>query len=650
MSEILWVPPASWAERSHLRALMAAAKGAAASYEDLWKWSVEDLGGFWARVWDDCGVIAAHPYREVLADDRMPGARWFPEAQLNFAENLLRRTDDRIALIGAGEGRDDAAVTYGELRALVGSAQRGLTSMGLQQGDRVAAIVPNCVEAVVLMLACAGMGAIWSSCSPDFGVQGMLDRFAQVRPRLVVAVDGYRYGGALRRLDAKLAAVVEGLPSVDGVVLIDFAGMAPPRLSRPGVAYDELIREPAEPLFRPLEFSHPLYLMFSSGTTGPPKTIVHSAGGTLLQHRKEHRYHVDLHSDGFGDDPEPDVIFWFTTCGWMMWNWLVSALASEVTVVLYDGSPGHPDLGALWRLAERAGVTHFGTSPKFLASSQRAGVRPRDEADLSRLRAVLSTGSPLNPEQFDWLYDAVKADMQVASISGGTDIIGCFAGGAPMLPVRRGELQCRMLGMAVEAWDDEAKAVIGEKGELVCTRPFPSMPTGFWGDDDGSRYRAAYFERHPGVWTHGDYIEIRPEGGVVIYGRSDTTLNPGGVRIGTAEIYRAVETMPEIADSIAVGLPHGGDVEVVLCVQLADDVELDADLSRKVKDTIREANSPRHVPAHIYKVSEIPYTRSGKKVEKAVQSMMTASPVDNREALANPQSLDEYASLHVPHD
>jgi acetoacetyl-CoA synthetase len=411
--------------------------------------------------------------------------------------------------------------------------------------------------------------------------------------------------------------------------------------SRPVVPYESLVDNRADAIdFVQLPFDHPVYILYSSGTTGPPKSIVHGAGGTLVKHLVEHRLHTDLHPG--------DAQFWFTTCGWMMWNWLVSALASEATIVLYDGSPAYPDIDTLWSLAERAGVTHFGTSPKFLAVNQKAGARPADLADLSRMRSLLSTGSPLNPDQFDWVYEQVKEDVHLASVSGGTDLIGCFAAGAPILPVRRGELQCRGLGMAVEAWDADGNPVVGQKSELVCTKPFPSMPVGFWNDPDGSQYRQAYFELNPGVWTHGDFIEIRPEGGVITYGRSDTTLNPGGVRIGTAEIYRAIEAIPGIVDSIVVGRPVAGDIEVVLCVRLADDVELDEALRNRIRDRIRAETTPRHVPAHVFEVRDIPYTISGKKVEKAVRQVIAGEPVKNRDALANPEALDEYADLPFP--
>jgi acetoacetyl-CoA synthetase len=642
MSTVLWEPSPELAAETHLARFTARVLGRRAPYDELWRWSTDDLEGFWAAVWDDAGVIASQPYSAVLEDPAMPGAVWFPGARLNYAENLLRHRGPQTAVVAAGEGMDDRTISRDELVDLVARAQEGLRGLGIQAGDRVAAFVPNCLEALVVMLATASLGAVWSSCSPDFGVKGVVDRFAQIAPKVLLTADGYRYGGRTHALQEKVDAVSQALPDLEHVVAIDFAGLELDVTGAPLLSYAQLLdNEAVEPSFAQVPADHPLFIMYSSGTTGVPKSIVHGHGGTLLMHVKEHRLHVDLHADR-------DMLFWFTTCGWMMWNWLVSALATGAAIVLYDGSPTYPGPAALWSLAERHGITHFGTSPKFLAACANAGLRPGDAVDLTTVRAVLSTGSPLNAEQFDWVYDAVSPDVHLASISGGTDLLGCFAGGAPTLPVRRGELQCRALGMAVEAWNEQGEPVVGERGELVCTKPFPSMPVGFWGDDTGERYRAAYFAQHPGVWTHGDFIEVRPEGGVVIHGRSDTTLNPGGIRIGTAEIYRAIESMPEIADSIVVGRPVDGDVEVVLCLKLAEDVTLDDALTTRVKRTIRDATTPRHVPAHVFAVTDVPYTISGKKVEKAVRDTITGTAVHNRDALANPESLDEYAALQFP--
>ena len=638
MNDVLWEPSHDRIARAHLTSFAQQAPGSPESYEALWQWSVTDLSAFWALVWSHCGVQASQPYDVVVDGDAMPGTRWFPGARLNYAEHLLRHDGAAPAVIACAEGHDDRVVSRDELRALVARAQRGLQGLGVQTGDRVAAFTPNCLEALVVMLATTGMGAVWSSCSPDFGASGVVDRFAQISPKVLLVADGYRYAGRTHSLQDKVTDVCAALPGLEHVIVADFAGE---RLDVEGVdssSYAQLLdHEATTPDFVQVDFDHPLFIMYSSGTTGVPKSIVHGHGGSLVTHVKEHQLHVDLH-DG-------DVLFWFTTCGWMMWNWLVSALASKATVVLYDGSPTHPSPASLWALAERHVVTHFGTSPKFLAACQKTGVVPERVADLSRVRSVLSTGSPLNPDQFDWVYATVGRDIHLASISGGTDLLGCFAGGAPTLPVRRGELQCRMLGMAVEAWDVNGHAVVGERGELVCTKPFPSMPVGFWGDPTGERYRAAYFTQHPGVWTHGDFIEVRPEGGVIIHGRSDTTLNPGGVRIGTAEIYRAIETMPEVVDSIVVGRPVDGDVEVVLCLKLRDSVHLDDELVDRVKRTIRQATTPRHVPTHVFAVNDIPYTISGKKVEKAVRDTITGTAVHNRDALANPEALDAYREL-----
>jgi acetoacetyl-CoA synthetase len=636
VSDILWTPAPQRARETLIHAF--AERHGHDGYDALWRWSIDDLAGFWAAVWDDCGVIASRGYEEVHGDLRMPGTTWFRGAELNFAENLLRRRGDAVVLIGAGEGREDVHVTADELRRRGARAQVGLARLGVGRGDRVAGLMPNCIETVVLMLATTSLGGVWSSCSPDFGPMGIVDRFSQIRPTVLCTVDGYRYNGTRHPLQDKVRAVLAELDDLRAVVVADFTGGSLDLGEAHVVAYDALLDNDAEePEFVPLPFDHPLYVMYSSGTTGKPKSIVHGAGGTLVTHLKEHKLHVDVRPG--------DTVFWFTTCGWMMWNWLVSALASEATVVLYDGSPTHPDATALWRLAERTGVTQFGTSPKFLAACQQAGLVPGELADLSSVRAVCSTGSPLNPEQFDWVYGNVASDVQLASVSGGTDIIGCFVGSVPTLPVRRGEIQARALGMAVEAWNERGQPVIGEKGELVCTRPFPSMPVGFWDDPGDERYLDAYFSEHPGVWTHGDFIEIREHGGVVIYGRSDTTLNPGGVRIGTAEIYRAVDALPDIVDSIVVGRPVDGDVEVVLCAVLAEGAEMGDELRDRIRRSIRQATTPRHVPRHIFAVADIPYTISGKKVEMAVRDVIAGERVDNRDALANPASLDLYADL-----
>jgi acetoacetyl-CoA synthetase len=631
MTEILWEPSPEQLATTLLATFMR--QHGFETYADLWRWSIESRSEFWEAVWKDGGVVASVPPAASIGLEAMPGTEWFPGSQLNFAENLLRRDDDGIAVIATDESDNRQELTWSGLQEAVARAQAGLRRLGVGVGDRVAGLLPNGIESLVAMLATTATGAIWSSCSPDFGPLGVIDRFGQIEPKVLIAVDGYRYNGAVHDITQTIAETRAAVPAIEALVIVDSIGAE----VEGSMGWGELTSDEASrPDFVQLPFDHPLYIMYSSGTTGPPKSIVHGAGGTLLKHLSEHRLHSDVRRD--------DRVFWFTTCGWMMWNWLVSALAAEATIVLYDGSPGHPDLGTLWQRAAELRITHFGTSPKFLAANAKAGLVPSGIADLSSLRWLGSTGAPLNPDQFDWVYDNVGTNLQLASISGGTDIIGCFALGVPVLPVRRGEIQGRGLGMAVESWDENGQPRIGSKGELVCVAPFPSMPVQFWQDPSGDRYRDAYFDTHPGVWTHGDYIEIRPEGGVVIYGRSDTTLNPGGVRIGTAEIYRAVETMDEVADSIAVAHDVGNDVEVVLFVVLAPGNELDDTLASDIRSRIRHETSPRHVPRHILTVLEVPYTLSGKKVEKAVSAVVNGREVLNRDALANPDSLSEFAN------
>ena len=637
--DILWTPDPARVARANLTRFAADAPVDAPDYEALWRWSIDDPAAFWDTVWRWCGVVASVPPQEIMGPAMMPGTRWFTGARLNYAENLLSGPADRVAVLSTGEGQDVRRVTVGDLRRDVARVQAHLRAWGVGEGDRVCAFMPNTVETLVAMLATTALGAVWSSTSPDFGAQGVVDRFAQVQPTVLLTATGYRYNGRVHGLQDKVDGVVKGLPTLAHVIVVDFAD-APLEVHGPSVhGWDDLVANgPDAPEFVQLPPDHPLFVMYSSGTTGVPKSIVHGHAGTLVKHLVEHQLASDLHPG--------DVLMWFTTCGWMMWNWLVSALASGVTIVLYDGSPTHPDAGHLWRLAAELGVTHYGTSPKFLSACEKLGVVPRDEADLSGLQAVLSTGAPLNPEQFDWVYANVADDVLLASVSGGTDIIGCFAGGVPTRPVRRGELQGIALGMDVQAWSPSGDPLPpGEAGELVCVTPFPSMPVGFWDDPDDTRYTEAYFAEHPGVWTHGDYVELRPEGGVVILGRSDTTLNPGGVRIGTAEIYRAIEPLPELVDAIVVGRRHDGDVEVVLCVKLADGVVLDDDLVARIRRTIREAATPRHVPAHVFAVPDIPYTISGKKVEKAVRTVMEGGTVDNTDAMANPEALGAFRTL-----
>ncbi|MBL8829304.1 MAG: acetoacetate--CoA ligase [Planctomycetaceae bacterium] len=612
----------------------------AGDYAALWQWSIAERERFWSAVWDFGQIKASERGERVLVDgDRMPGARWFPEARLNFAENLLRRRDDAEAIVFWNESGRQSSLTYAELFEQTAHVSAALKQWGVQPGDRIAALLPNIPEAIVVMLAAASLGAIFSSCSPDFGVAGAVDRFGQIAPRVLFVADGYLYGGkSFSSLD-KATAIRAAVPSIETCVLIPYLDRnATPPASPGWTSWHDVVATPARELtFAQLPFDHPLYILYSSGTTGVPKCIVHGAGGTLLQHVKEHVLHTDLRRD--------DRLFYFTTTGWMMWNWLVSALASEATVVLFDGSPFAPTERVLWDLAEQERVTVFGTSAKYLAALEKAGASPRETHRLDSLRAVLSTGSPLLPESFDYVYREIKADVCLSSISGGTDIVSCFVLGVPTLPVVRGEIQARGLGMQVEVFNEHGRPVESEKGELVCTAAFPSMPVGFWNDPDGSRYRAAYFERYPGVWRHGDYTELTSHGGVIIYGRSDAVLNPGGVRIGTAEIYRQVEQVPEVVESLAVGQSWQGDVRIVLFVRLRDGVTLDDAIRRRIVQQVRSGASPRHVPAKILQVSDIPRTRSGKIVELAVADCIHGRPVHNVEALANPAALEQFRGL-----
>ncbi|HKJ25960.1 MAG TPA: acetoacetate--CoA ligase [Myxococcota bacterium] len=637
---ILWTPSearvrATWLDRFRRR--MEAAHGALPDYHALWRWSVAEPEAFWCAVWDDAGLVGERGDLVVRDRERMPGARWFPEARLNFAENLLRRRDDSPALVFRGEHGVRRELSWRELHGEVARWRAAFDAVGLTAGDRVAAWLPNLPEAVAVLLAATSLGATFTSCSPDFGARGVLDRFGQVEPRLLVAVDGYFYAGKRHDVLPKLAEVVAALPSVERTVVVPYAGgEASLDGVRDAVWQDDFLAgpEPARLAFAPLPFDHPLYVLYSSGTTGPPKCIVHGAGGTLLQHVKEHRLHADVHPG--------DGLFYFTTLGWMMWNWLVSGLASEATLHLYDGSPFHPAPTALFDLAEQERTAILGTSAKYLDAAKKAGLDPARSHDLGSVRTILSTGSPLAPESFDWVYEHVKADVQLASISGGTDIVSCFVAGDPTGPVRRGEIQARALGMAVDVFDDAGRPVRGQTGELVCTASFPSMPLGFWNDPDGARYRAAYFERFPGVWCHGDFVALTEHGGIVIHGRSDAVLNPGGVRIGTAEIYRQVEGLDAVEEALVVGQDWERDVRVVLFVKLAPGAELDVALADEIRQRIRRNASPRHVPAKILAVPDIPRTRSGKIVELAVREVVHGRPVKNREALSNPEALEHF--------
>jgi len=645
MSDVMWQPGARRIERARVTAFREEVNRrhglALARHSDLYEWSIRDRERFWESVWRFCGVRASHPWERVLVDgDRMPGARWFVGARLNYAQNLLRRRDDTEAIVAWREDGSARRLTFAELYRLTARLADSLRRAGVRPGDRIAGFLPNIPEAVIAMLAAASLGAVWSSCSPDFGVAGILDRFGQIAPKVLFAADGTLYQGKTHASLDKIREIVAHLPALERLVVIPYFGERLDLASLPrAVLFDDFLAPEtvAEIEFASLPFDHPLAILFSSGTTGMPKCMVHSSGGTLLQHLKEHVLHCDLRPG--------HRIFYFTTCGWMMWNWLVSALASESTIVLYDGSPLHPHRDALWDLAERERLTVFGTSAKYLASQHKAGAHPARSHDLAPLESILSTGSPLAPEIFDYVYRDVKPDVRLSSISGGTDIVSCFALGSPVLPVVRGELQCRGLGMKVEVFDDDGNPVIGETGELVCTAPFPSMPTGFWNDPDGRRFHSAYFDRWANVWAHGDWAEIRPSGGMVIHGRSDAVLNPGGVRIGTAEIYRIVERFDEILESLAAGQEWKGDTRVVLFVRLREGHRLDEALRRRIRDSIRSEASPRHVPSKIVAVSAIPRTLSGKIVEIAVRDVIHGRTVRNLDALANPEALDLYRDL-----
>ena len=607
-------------------------------YADLWQWSIDQPEVFWSKLWDFCGAIGDKGQTVLRDGDRMPGARWFPEARLNYAENLLKNRDEGEALVFWGEDKVKRRLSRAELYAEVARFQRFLVDAGVGEGDRVAGYLPNLPETLIAMLAATSLGAIWSSASPDFGVQGVLDRFGQIEPKVLVCVDGYWYNGKPVDCLEKNAEVVARMPSLLRTVVVPYldpaAGVG---AVANAVSWRDLptVAADAEVRITRVAFDHPLFIMFSSGTTGVPKCIVHCHGGALLQHLKEHQLHSDVRPG--------DRLFYFTTCGWMMWNWLVSGLACGATLLLYDGSPFAAKGTVLFDYAAAEKMTHFGTSAKFIDAAAKLGLTPGKTHDLAALRAMFSTGSPLSPEGFDWVYREIKQDILLASISGGTDIISCFVLGNPVLPVYRGEIQCRGLGMAVDVLDDEGKPVRSEKGELVCTKPFPVMPVGFWNDPDGARYRAAYFERFPNVWCHGDFSELTAHDGMIIYGRSDATLNPGGVRIGTAEIYRQVEQLPEILESLVIGQdwPPGknDDVRVVLFVKLQEGHTLDAALIDRVKKQIRDNTTPRHVPAKVVQVQDIPRTKSGKIVELAVRNVVHAQPVKNVEALANPEAL-----------
>ena len=638
----LWQPSPDRIKAANLTAFMDAVDQRwgvrHGDYAALHGWSVAEPEKFWLSLWDFGGVIAETQGDVVLRDaDKMPGAKWFPDARLNFAENLLRCRDETPALVFRGETGISRTLSHAALYALVSSLSRALAASGVGPGDRVAGYLPNLPESVAAMLATASLGAIWSSCSPDFGVQGVVDRFGQIEPKILFATDRYFYNGKSIDCLPNVTAVAARLPTVERIVLLpyDEAESCPDGVG-PGEALADFIADhPAGDMdFQRFSFNTPLYILFSSGTTGVPKCIVHGAGGTLLQHLKEHLLHSDV--------KQGDRVFYFSTLGWMMWNWLVSGLAAGATIMLYDGSPFYPDGDTLFRFADDEGMSHFGTSAKYIDAVKKAGLRPRDHHQFASLRAMLSTGSPLVPESFDYVYANVKSDLCLSSISGGTDIVACFVAGNPTGPVWRGEIQAPCLAMDVAVFDADGNAVVGEKGELVCRRPFPSMPVGFWNDTDGSKYRAAYFERFPGIWCHGDWAEFTGHDGIIIHGRSDATLNPGGVRIGTAEIYRQVEQIDAVEEALAVGQDWDGDVRIVLFVRLRAGANLDDGLIAEIKSRVRAGASPRHVPALVVQVGDIPRTKSGKITELAVRDIIHGRPVKNIEALANPEALDYF--------
>jgi acetoacetyl-CoA synthetase len=643
LNPILWQPSPEQIEAANMTAFRRFAgqrwQADFADYAALYRWSVERPDQFWQSVWEYCHVIASCP-AETTVDhfERMPGAHWFPGAKLNFAENLLRYSDERRALVFWNEAGFQRSLTYAELYDQTARLAAALHNRGVTAGDRVASFLPNIPEAVVAMLATASLGAVWSSCSPDFGLSGLVDRFGQIEPKVLFTADGYIYNGKRFNSLERVQAAKQQIPSIEYVIVVPQleSRLQPAKAGTPTILWPELLAESpkVELAFEQLPFDHPLYVLFSSGTTGPPKCIVHSAGGILLQHLKELVLHCDLKRD--------DRIFFFTTCGWMMWNWLVSSLAVGSEVILYDGSPLAREGRILFDMAEQERITVFGTSPRFLTAAEKSGLTPRATHNLESLTSILSTGSPLSGESFDYVYQQIKPDARLSSISGGTDLCSCFALGNPVGPVYRGELQTRGLGMKVAVYNDAGQSIVGEKGELVCEAPFPSMPLGFWRDSDGSAYRHAYFERFPGVWHHGDYAELTEHGGLIIYGRSDAVLNPGGVRIGTAEIYRQVEQLSEVLECVVIGQDWLGDVRVVLFVKLREGVNLDQPLIARIKNQIRQHTTPRHVPAVVLAVSDIPRTKSGKIVELAVREAVHGREVKNVAALANPESLAQF--------
>ena len=640
-SRMMWQPGRERIDASNMTAFMQAVTDRwgtnFSDYAGLHAWSVNEPEKFWTTIWDFCDVIGEPGGRVVVDRERMPGARFFPEGRANFAENLLRRRDDTPAIVFRGEDKVRGEMSWRELHDAVSRLAQAFRAEGLTAGDRVAAYMPNVPETVIAMLAAASIGCVFTSASPDFGVQGVLDRFGQVAPRVLIAADAYHYNGKVQPCLDKLPGIVAGMPSLERVLIVPCVEPSPDISAVPrALLLDEYVapHEPGEIAFTRVGFNDPLYILYSSGTTGAPKCIVHGVGPAILTHAKEHRLHSDVKPG--------DRVFWFTTCGWMMWNWVVGALAAEATIVLYDGSPFYPDGNALFDYADDARITLFGISAKFIDACSKAGLKPRETHDLSSVSSISSTGSVLVPEGFDYIYEDVKADVHLSSMSGGTDLLGCFVGTNPLAPVYRGELQAPCLGMKMDVFDEAGHPIAGDKGELVCTRSFPSMPLGFWGDDGGEKYFNAYYADYPNVWRHGDWVQWTETGGMVFFGRSDATLNAGGVRIGTAEIYRQVEQLDEIQEAIVIGQDWDNDTRVVLFVVLKDGRGLTEELEKKIRAAIRAGASPRHVPARIAAVPDIPRTKSGKIVELAVRDVVHGQPVKNLEALANPEALDHF--------
>jgi len=644
-TKILWQPSPQRIKQSNVTTFIEAAEDSwnvvIGDFEGLYEFSIASKEKFWQSLIDFAGVTAETWGTVILENaDQMPGAVWFPDAKLNYAENLLGNRDDRDAMVFWGEDQIKTRVSRKELYDAVSRLAQAMRAAGLAEGDRVGGYMPNMPETIIAMLAAVSIGAVWSSCSPDFGVQGVLDRFGQIEPKMVIVCDGYFYNGKAHDILSKVKSVLAQLPSVEVTVVVPYSCALPSITNVPhGIMWADFIADfvVKEINFAQLPFNHPLYIMYSSGTTGAPKCIIHGAGGTLLKHLSEHLLH--------SDEKPGDRVFYFSTCGWMMWNWLVSGLACQVTLLLYDGSPFYPDGNVLFDFAEAEGMTHFGTSAKYIDAVKKAELEPLKSHNLNKLKSIMSTGSPLVPESFDFVYEKIKPDVHLASISGGTDIIACFVLGNPVAAVWRGEIQTRALGMAVDVFDSEGNSLLEEAGDLVCTKPFPSMPIGFWDDEDGSKYKAAYFEDYPNVWCHGDWVELTARAGMVIYGRSDATLNPGGVRIGTAEIYRQVEQFDEVIEGLCIGQIWDGDTRVILFVVMRKGHTLDIDLQDAIRKRIRQNCTGRHVPEKIIAVPDIPRTKSGKITELAVRDIIEGRSIKNTEALANADALKFFENL-----